>query len=123
MKQLYVCVLLTLPFAAFADPPGPPGTWQQTVMSEWFAHQHNIVNGDCCHNGDGHEIDDNDWRSNHGKYEVRIAGEWYEVKPEIMRDSKSGGPNPTGHAIAWYTYDSTQHGGVRLWCFAPGIEW
>jgi hypothetical protein len=115
--------LLAIPRIVFADPPGPPGTWQETALSEWFDHQRNIINGDCCHNADGHIIDDNDWRSNNGIYEVRIDGEWYKIPPEFLRDAERGGPNPTGHAIAWYTYDSARRGGLRFWCFAPGTEW
>ena len=62
---------------------------------------------------------DDEWRQGAAGYEVRVDGRWYPVRQEQMRDTK-GGPNPTGHAIAWWTVDSD--GAARVWCFAPGTE-
>jgi len=28
--------------------------------------------------------------------------------------------NPTGHAILWYSINTTEAGGVHIYCFAPG---
>ena len=71
---------------------------------------------------DGHILDDEDVRTMHGMYEVQIDGNWYKVSPEAMRNPDKGGPNPTGHPIIWYRYNSQYPNGVQIFCFAPGFS-
>lgn len=86
----------------------------------WFEQQRNLRGGSCCGLGDGHVLADDEWRQRGARYEVLVGETWHTVEPGMMRDP-AGGPNPTGHAVAWYTVMAD--GDVRVWCLARGTEW
>lgn len=102
--------------ATFAAPPA--GVTVDPALHEWFEKQYNQVGGWCCNLSDGHILDDEDWRTSNGAYEVRIEDVWYPIAPDKLRRG-DGGPNPTGHAIVWYT---TGTGQIVIYCFCPGFE-
>jgi hypothetical protein len=93
----------------------PKGVTVTPELHAWFERQHNVTGGWCCNLGDGHILEPDEWRSSGSRYEVRIDGEWRQVPDSSMRDL-SGGPNPVGAAVVWYSKD-----GKRIYCFAPGI--
>lgn len=94
-------------------PPGPPGP-----NHAWFEKQHAANGAWCCNVSDGHVIGDDEWRMAGDHYEVLIYGKWYPVTNDHLVNP-AGGPNPTGHAIVWYTYHQW---GPTIYCFTPGNE-
>jgi len=89
-------------------------------IDRWFERQHSVANLSCCGVGDGRTLEDNQWRIRGTDYEVQIDGAWLRVaRPDYLRDNQAD-PNPTHHAVVWTTVDTTQPGGVRIWCFTPG---
>jgi hypothetical protein len=117
MIYVRAAALIMSASVAFAAPP--PGTDLSSPLHYWFERQHSVIGAWCCDLSDGHILSDDDWRSNGKNYEVHINGTWYTVQDSALRDP-SGGPNPTGKAIAWYT---VVDGMVHLYCFAPGVEY
>ena len=51
-------------------------------------------------------------------YEVWINHTWLTVPPTALRDPL-GSPNPTGHAVVWWTQVGNE---TVILCFAPGSE-
>jgi hypothetical protein len=103
---------------ALAAPP--PGIDPDSPIARWFQSQHQLTSGmSCCGLGDGHTLDDDEWRASmSGSYEVRIDGTWYPV-PDEAKPDPAGGPNPTGKAVVWY---SMFGGRPVIFCFKPGTE-
>ncbi len=112
MRRAAVIGLLAAP--ALADPA--PGTNLDAPMHQWFERQYSLRGAWCCNLSDGHLLDDTEWRSTAGNFEVLISGHWWPVEADKLRDP-NGGPNPTGKAIVWYT---TGESGLNIYCFAPG---
>ena len=113
-------IRITLAFSlmawtALAAPP--PGVEIDPALHAWFERQHNVNGGWCCDLGDGHILDDADWRAITGSYEVRIQGVWHTIPVSVMRDPGND-PNPTGKAIVWYRAFGPA---VTIYCFAPGV--
>jgi hypothetical protein len=107
-----VLVLLLSPPAAAAPPPDADPT-----LHIWFERQRSVRGVLCCSIADGHILGDDEWRTNGSFYEVYIQGEWHRIQPTQLRDP-AGGPNPTGHAVVWYTVRDR----LIIYCFAPGVE-
>jgi hypothetical protein len=105
--------------AAYGAPP--PGTDFDSPTHEWFEGQFSVNRDWCCNVSDGHILADNEWRQDTDHYSVRIKGVWYPIEAASLRDP-AGGPNPTGSAIAWYNVD-VETGAVKIYCFAPGVEY
>src|SRR5690348_12379793 len=78
----------------------PPEADLNGPLHGWFEHQHSIIGNWCCKLADGYILNDADWRTAGGNYEVRIGRAWYRVPPTSVRDP-AGGPNPTGRAVVW----------------------
>jgi hypothetical protein len=113
---VWFIVLLLFALPCFAAPP--PGADLDGPLHAWFEHQHSITGAWCCKVADGHILAESDWRAAGGHYEVWIDGTWRPVPATALRDSL-GKPNPTGHAVVWWT--RVGHETVIL-CFAPGTE-
>lgn len=108
--------LARLPPGAKAGPFGP-----------WFEAQYSIRGAWCCDVSDGHELSDDQWKQDADGYLVFIGepAKWYRIEGYMMRDTTRSGPNPTGHAIVWYTplrYANGTMEPARIYCFAPGFE-
>lgn len=103
----------------------PPGA-KPGPFHAWFEAQYNQDGQWCCNVSDGHQLNDDEWKEEKGAYWVLIGKPpvWYRIEPYMMRDVKRSGPNPTGHAIVWYTPEN--EGDVlkpgKIYCFAPGFE-
>jgi hypothetical protein len=101
--------------ATVAHAAPPPGTDLDGPLHAWFEHQFSVSGGWCCNIADGHILSDDDWRIVGTGYQIRINNAWYGVPATAYRDP-AGGPNPTGHAIAWWS----SIGPVVVYCFTPG---
>jgi len=107
-----VLVLLAKWSATLAAPPFDADPQRHA----WFERQRSMVGTWCCDAADGHVLDDSEWRATSQHYEVRLAGAWFVVPAQALRDP-SGGPNTIGRAIVWYVVTEA---GVEIMCFAPG---
>ncbi len=96
----------------------PPGADLDGPLHAWFEHQHSITGAWCCKVADGHILAESEWRASGGHYEVWINRSWRTVPSTSMRDPL-GSPNPTGHAIVWWTRAGNE---TVILCFAPGSE-
>ncbi len=113
-------VVLAIPFLFAA---APPGTDPNSALSKWFEAQHSIGGISCCGMGDGHIISEDDVRIRNSQYQVLIAGVWWPVGSDRMRDP-AGGPNPTDHPVVWYRLVFSDSGDpvVQIFCFSPGYQ-
>ena len=118
-RTVFAFVTIAAVGSAHAKPP--PGADLTTPTAQWFKAQHSMDGSWCCDIADGHLLDDEDWRMKNSTYEVRINGEWITIPEKAKRDP-NGGPNPTGHAVVWYTIEGTSTGRPFIFCFAPGTE-
>jgi len=114
--------LTILSALALGNPP--PGADPDSPIYKWFDRQYNVLGKSCCGQGDGHTLEDYQWRTKHSElgddYEVNIDGKWLRVPhSEYLRDVLTD-PNPTDHATIWYTLDTTEPEGIKIWCFGPG---
>lgn len=83
---------------------------QQPSLREWFNSLQSPAGGVCCHNFDGISLEEDNWRTANGRYEVFVHGAWIEVPPLNVVTV----PNRLGRAHLWLRPDGT----VR--CFMPG---
>ena len=79
----------------------------------WYKSQHNANGQLCCDQADGHPYFGKYRLTANGSVELQWNGQPY-ILPSYM---VLKGPNPTGHAVWWYT-DGI--GGHIDYCFAPG---
>lgn len=89
------------------------GAVSDPAIASWYKDQHNSEGQWCCDDSDGHPYF-GEWKPNEdGGVTVELNG-----KPHVLpKHMVLTGPNPTGHAVWWFT----DAGGVhRDYCFAPG---
>jgi hypothetical protein len=113
-----ICFAILLVIARPCAAAPPPGTDPSGKLHQWFEHQHSIIGAWCCNVADGHILAQSEWRTSMDHYDVWIAGLWRQVPSSALRDP-SGGPNPTGRAVVWWTLAGSE---IVILCFAPGIE-
>jgi hypothetical protein len=113
-----VALLFALLRAGPTHAEPPPGTDLNGELHHWFERQHSVGGAWCCTIADGHILDDDDWRTARNGYEVRVRGAWLPVPNDALRDP-SGGDNPTGKAVVWYSRFGEP---PRIYCFCPGWE-
>lgn len=120
MIRINAAVIAATVIAIPALAAPPPGTDLSSDTHRWFERQRSVQGKWCCNVSDGHVLDDDDWRAAGASYEVRVNGTWYPIPPDTLRDT-SGGPNPTGRAVGWWTV--MPDGAPYFWCFCPGAEY
>jgi hypothetical protein len=111
MRRVIALFVAVLSVAA-----APPGA--DPALHTWFERQHSMVGDWCCSVADGHILADSEWRVSGGRYEIWVNEVWHVVPGYAQRDPR-GGPNPTGHAIAWWTQVGPD---LVIHCFEPGTE-
>jgi hypothetical protein len=108
------CLLI----AASCRAAPPPDASLDVHLHSWFEHQHSLSGDWCCNVADGHILAESEWRASGDHYEVWINHVWHIVPATALRDPL-GGPNPTGHAIVWWSKVGSE---IVIHCFGPGSE-
>ena len=95
---------------------------ENSEASKWADRQRDLLDNGCCGRGEAHMLEDNQWRTKGGDYEVYVADEWRRISRTMLLLRAAEDPNVTGRAVVWYAYDRVEGGlgGVRIYCFAPG---
>lgn len=81
-------------------------------IRQWFNGLHSGKEP-CCSNADGVIVDDPDWRSKDGHYEVRLDNEWVVVPDDALITE----PNRVGRTMVWPMF---KDGHMVPRCFMPG---
>ena len=103
-----------LPFSvAFATDPDGKYSKANPDMAKWFEQLRSPAGEACCALSDGNTLQDTQWRSRNGHYEVLIGGEWVLVPDNAV----IAGPNLYGRTVVWPYYENG-HPAAR--CFLPG---
>lgn len=87
---------------------------QETTLREWFNKLQSPAGGLCCHNFDGISLEEENWRTANGQYEVFVFGAWIKVPDQNLVTYPDNNGNRLGRAHLWLRGD----GSVR--CFMPG---
>lgn len=113
-------LVMVVPLVVARQTPAapPPGVDLNSSIHIWFEHQHSVSGSWCCDVADGHILGASEWRVSGTHYEVLIDQIWYRVPATSLRDP-SGGPNPTGQAVVWWSRVGDE---MVIHCFAPGNE-
>jgi hypothetical protein len=82
-------------------------------LDKWYMSLHNKFGVPCCDVSDGHALDVDDWKTDHGHYVVLLNGVWTVVPDEAVIDKE---PNQARHAIVWMRQGPTP----LIICFMPG---
>lgn len=84
-----------------------------STLHDWFDK---LASGKglCCSFADGYTIKDADWTTEHGRYRVRVEGQWFDVPDEALVTV----PNRYGPAVVWPIRDRA--GTITIRCFMPG---
>ena len=84
-------------------------------MHEWFKSLHSTGSMvPCCDIADGKRVDDVDWQTKDGHYQVRLEGKWIDVPDDAVVTA----PNKFGPAVVWpFSYGE---GDIHIRCFMPG---
>jgi len=85
--------------------------YANSPLRAWYEQQHDKQGWSCCDHSDAHAVYDTVFKG--GRWHVLIGGIDHEVLPRQLLD----GPNPTGHAVAWYDGVGDH---VTIFCFSPG---
>jgi hypothetical protein len=89
------------------------GKYANSPLKSWF-DQLASGKGLCCSFADGVSVQDVDWDTDHGRYRVRLNGQWILV-PESAVVTE---PNKFGPAVVWPYMDTD--GATQIRCFLPG---
>ncbi len=105
--MLELVVLLILIFAR------DDGRYAQSPLKEWFGGLKSNEGALCCSGADGTALEDPDWKSKDGHYQVRIDGQWMTVPDGAVVTE----PNRFGRAMVW---PLKGYMGTTIRCFMPG---
>jgi hypothetical protein len=81
------------------------------TIIEWYSSQHNKLGNFCCDKADGHDFYGNYLVDADGSVEFDLNGKHHHLSADMVLD----GPNPTGHAVYWFSGDTD-------YCFALGPQ-
>jgi hypothetical protein len=104
-------LLILRPFEADAHDRGQFAQSSPEIR-QWFNGLHS-GKGPCCSNSDGVTVDDPDWRSQDGRYQVRLNDEWVDVPDDALITE----PNRIGRTMVWPMF---RDGKMVPRCFMPG---
>jgi len=73
----------------------------------------------CCSEADGVVLNEEEWRTYNGVYQVLIENRWWDVPRGAIVDPGNGA-NPIGKPIVWYRHLDGYEGAPTIDCFASG---
>lgn len=89
----------------------PQGIHANSEHHEWYGQQHNENGEWCCDKSDGHAY--------YGAVTINPDGSIIlDGGHKLPAYMVLKGPNPTGHAVWWFTENA---GGHTDYCFSPGM--
>lgn len=88
------------------------GRYANSPLKPWFDSLAS-KKGLCCSVTDGRVVEDPDWTSKNGHYQVRIDGQWIDVPDGAVITQ----PNRAGRTMVW---PLTGPSGTTIRCFLPG---
>lgn len=100
-------------FAVAAQARDVDGRWASSPHHNWFKSLKSKAGVLCCDGADGERVADPDWKTQNGKYLVRLKGQWIEVPEESLVTE----PNKIGQTMVW-PYE--MQGRTHIRCFMPG---
>ena len=85
--------------------------YANSPLKEWF---NRLASGKglCCSFADGYVVEDPDWKSSNGHYQVRIENEWVEVPDDAVITAA----NKFGRPMVWPLRGKD----LTIRCFLPG---
>jgi hypothetical protein len=100
------------------------GRYAGSPLKQWFDGLRS-GKGPCCSDADGFAISDADWKSNGGRYSVRIPKVGYVIEGakqemiwmEVPEDAVITEPNREGRTMVW---PIVGYQGITIRCFMPG---
>jgi hypothetical protein len=101
------------PSVAFATDPDGKYSKANPEMAKWFEQLRSPAGEACCALSDGNTLQDSEWRSRDGHYEVFIRGDWVLVPDSAVIAE----PNLYGRTVVWPYYEN---GRPSARCFLPG---
>lgn len=113
---LFICSVVIVWF--FLKLPGHASGHEDSPLHAWFDALAS-KKGLCCSFADGFKIDDVDWQTKDGHYQVRLEGKWVDVPDDAVITV----PNKFGPAVVWPVYSTYPDGHKELSfirCFMPG---
>lgn len=111
-RIIMVAIALTFSSALGRDPDGKYEK-ADPVMAAWFKSLKSQTGEACCGMSDGWALQDTDWRTKDGRYQVFLADEWVDVPDNAVISE----PNRYRKTVVWAHYGNG-HAEVR--CFLPG---
>ena len=87
------------------------GRYANSPLKEWF-NRLSSAKGLCCSFADGYVVEDPDWKSSNGHYQVRIENEWVEVPDDAVITE----PNKFRRTMVWPLRGKD----LTIRCFLPG---
>ncbi len=106
-----LAVFITLNSASARDTKGYAQS--DPEMHRWFEQLRSGRGDACCALTDGNTLQDSDWRSLQGHFQVFLDDEWVDVPDAALVK----GPNRYGRTVVW-PYHEDGRPSVR--CFLPG---
>lgn len=89
------------------------GQYANSPLRPWFESLAS-KKGLCCSFADGRAVEDVDWQSKDGHYQVRLDNKWIDVPDNAVVT----GPNWLGKTVVWPIWQSGNVWDIR--CFMPG---
>lgn len=89
------------------------GRYTQSPNHEWVKSLHSPAGSWCCDISDGHALVDADWRTEGGRYQVKVSDVWVTVPDDAVITE----PNRIGQTIVWFMFSG---GKPFVTCFLPG---
>ena len=104
---------LTLPAKARDN-----GQYANSPNKAWFDKLAS-KKGLCCSFADGTAVEDADWRSQDGHYQIKLEDRWWDVPDDAVITE----PNRVGRTMVWpIVYrDGEIIRNIQIRCFMPGI--
>ena len=110
-EAMMIRLLLFLVLEGRVGEAGAKGGYAVSPLKEWF---NRLASGKglCCSFADGYVVEDPDWKSSNGHYQIRIENEWVEVPDDAVITE----PNKFRRTMVWPLRGKD----LTIRCFLPG---